>query len=146
MAQDLLRLEDTDGSGAAGRDRKGLGPSGRRPRRRGSSHPAQEHPLRCSGRGPRLQDSKAQKQVLGRARGARLTSLENRASTPLPDDQHRRACEKGHIDRFSNSLLGGVPLPPTRLSTKEFQVDVQSKFGVGSTCLTPFTDSTLKSK
>ena len=96
--------------------------------------------------GPGYRTSKAQKQVLGRARGARLTSLENRASTPLPDDQHRRACEKGHIDRFSNSLLGGVPLPPTRLSTKEFQVDVQSKFGVGSTCLTPFTDSTLKSK
>ena len=48
--------------------------------------------------------------------------------------------------RYSNSLLGGVPLSPTRSSAQEFQVAVHSKFGVGLTCLAPFADSTPKSK
>ena len=52
-------------------------------------------------------------------RGARLTALENRASNLLRDDQNRKAFEKGHKDRYSNSLLGGVPLSPTRFSTQE---------------------------
>jgi hypothetical protein len=61
--------------------------------------------------------SKAQRQVLGEVRGARLTALENRASNLLPDDQRRKVFEKGHNDRYSNSLLGGVPLLSTRFST-----------------------------
>jgi hypothetical protein len=90
--------------------------------------------------------SKAQRQVLEEVRVARLTALENRASNPHPDDQRRRAFEKGHNDKDSNSLPGGVPLPPTRFSnTQEFQVAVQSMFGVGFTCLIPFTDHTPSS-
>ena len=33
-----------------------------------------------------------------------------------------------------------------RFSAQEFQVAVQSKFGVGLTCFTAFTDRTLKSR
>ena len=47
---------------------------------------------------------------------------------------------------YSNSLLGGVPLSPTRFSTQEFQTAVQSMFGVGLTCLIPLIDRTPKSK
>ena len=84
--------------------------------------------------------------MLGEVRGARLTALENRASALLPDGQRRKALEKGHKDRYSNSLLGGVPLPSTRFSTQESHVAAQSKSGVGLTCLTPLTSSFLKSK
>ena len=84
--------------------------------------------------------------MLDEAREARLTIPGNWASTLLPDGQRRRTFEKGHMDRYSNSLLGGVPLSPTRSSAQEFQVAVHSKFGVGLTCLAPFADSTLKSK
>ena len=41
---------------------------------------------------------------------------------------------------YSNSLLGGVPLPSSRFSTQEYHVAVQSKLGVGMTCLIPFTN------
>ena len=54
--------------------------------------------------------SKVQKQVLSEVRGAHPTALENRVSTLPPDDQRRRAFEKGHKDRYSDSLPGGVPL------------------------------------
>jgi hypothetical protein len=84
--------------------------------------------------------------VLGEVSGARLTALENRASVLLPDGQRRKALEKGHKEKYSNSLLGGMPLSPTRFSTQEFHVAVESMFGVGLTCFTPFTDSTPKSK
>ena len=75
--------------------------------------------------------SKVHRQVLDEVRGLRLTALENRASNLLPDGQCRRAFEKGHNDRYSNSLLGGVPLPSTRFHTQEFHVAVQSMLGVG---------------
>ena len=67
-----------------------------------------------------------QTQVLGEVSGARLTALENRASTLLPDDQRRKAFEKGHKERYSNSHLSDVPLPSARPFTQEFQVVVQS--------------------
>jgi len=88
--------------------------------------------------------SKVQKQVLGEVWGARLTALGNRASNLPPNGQRRRAFEKGHKDRYSNSLLGGVPLSPARFSAQVFQVAVQSMFGEGLFCLTPFTDRTCK--
>jgi len=59
-----------------------------------------------------------------------------------PDDQRHKALKKGHNGRYSNSLLGGVPLSSTRFSTQEIQFAVQSVLGVGVTCLTPFTDHT----
>ena len=71
--------------------------------------------------------TKAQKQVLGEIRGARLTAFENRASGLLPDDQRRSAFEKGHKERYSNLLLGGLPLSPTRFSTQGFLVAMQSR-------------------
>ena len=71
--------------------------------------------------------------------------LENRASNLLPDDQRRKAFEKAK-DKYSNSLLGGVPLSSTHFSTHEFQVAVQSMSSVGLTCLIPFFECTLKSR
>ena len=44
---------------------------------------------------------------------------------------------------YSNSLLGGVPLPPTRFSTQGYHVAAQSKLGVGITCLVPLTNYTI---
>ena len=87
--------------------------------------------------------SKVQMQVFDEAREARLTAIEYRASNPFSDGQRRKATEKGHGDWYSNSLLGGVPLQPTCISTQEFQVSVQSMLGVGVTCLTPITDHTI---
>ena len=46
----------------------------------------------------------------------------------------------------SSSLLGSVPLKSTRSSTREFQVAVQSMFGVGVTCPIFFTNHALKSR
>ena len=80
--------------------------------------------------------------MLDEVRGARLGALENRAYNPPPDDQRRRAFERGH----ANPLIGNVSLSSTRFSTQEFQVAVQSMFGVGLTCLIPFNDRTLKSE
>jgi hypothetical protein len=40
-----------------------------------------------------------------------------------------------------------MPLsPPTRISTQGFQVATHPDFGVGFTCLIPFTDRTPKSR
>ena len=48
--------------------------------------------------------------------------------------------------RYSNSLLGGVPLSPTRFCNQEFQVAMQSRFGVGLNCPIPCANSTPKSR
>jgi len=90
--------------------------------------------------------SKTQKQVLGKARGLRFVALEERASNFPPNDQRRKAFEKGHEGEYSNSLPGGVPLTSTCFSTQEFQVAVPSIFGVGLTCLIPITSQASKSK
>ena len=82
--------------------------------------------------------------MLGEAREGCLAALENRTSNLPPDDQRRRPFKKGHKDRDFNALLGSVPLPSARFSAQEFQVAVQSMFGVGLTCLIPFTDRTFK--
>ena len=62
---------------------------------------------------------------------------------PLRGGFINTASEKGHKDRYFSSLLGGVPMSPTRFSAHELQVAVLPMSGVGVACLIPFTDHTF---
>jgi len=88
---------------------------------------------------------KVQKKIFDEIKKFRATGLAARATELLPADQRRMAFEKGAMDQYSNSLVVGTPLRSTQFSNEEWQAAAQARNGACLSCLSAYTNNTLKS-